>query len=448
MIYEAEDGVRFGGVAFDNRIPGYSGRGYVTGFHNDKCAVEFNVGVPADGFYDLSIGYSAYYPKINPVFVNGSMQGDRFFPRTEGFSQLAFGRIRLHSGSNVIRIGSHWGELDIDNIQIAPAPNPVPFRLSSEPVTPDASPETRKLYSTLVRLFGDKILTGQQDEHGLRLDYIAKKTQGKSPIVLGLDLLNYSGAYNRPDGQIERARDWVLNRKGIVTLSWHWFSPFGATEEVWKSFSANKTTFDPRGISDESSPEYAAVIKDMDLIAGHLKVLRDDHVPVLWRPLHEAEGGWFWWGAFGPEVTKHLYRLMFDRFTRIHGLNNLIWVWTTTDNPNARTWYPGDDVVDIIGADIYAPRGSQGTFLSVFDNLRGLYGGRKAIALAETGTTLDPDELARDGAPWLWFLVWDDFISRPEFNPIDRTARVYENSHAVVIDPSIGVSSAAIPNFP
>jgi mannan endo-1,4-beta-mannosidase len=300
-------------------------------------------------------------------------------------------------------------------------------------VTPDASPEARQLLLTLNRYFGKKILTGQQDEHGPRLDYIAQHTGGKGPAILGLDLLNYSGAYDRPDGQIERARDWALKTKGIVTLSWHWFSPFGAKDIVWKSFNAKETTFDASRIGDESSPEYAAIVRDIDLVAGQLKILRDAHVPVLWRPLHEAEGAWFWWGAFGPEVTKRLYRLMFDRFTRIHGLNNLIWVWTTTDNPNARTWYPGDDVVDIVGADIYAPAGTQGTFLSVFDNLRQLYGGRKAIALCETGTVPVPDDLERDGADWLWFLVWDDYISRPEINSVDRIARAYQSSEAVVL---------------
>jgi mannan endo-1,4-beta-mannosidase len=217
-------------------------------------------------------------------------------------------------------------------------------------------------------------------------------------------------------------------------LSWHWFSPFGATGEIWKSFNANGTTFDARRVADETSREYAAMVRDIDLVAEKLKVLRDAHVPVLWRPLHEAEGKWFWWGAHGPEATRRIYRLMFDRFTRVHALNNLVWVWTTTDNPDALEWYPGDEFVDIIGADIYTRTGGRGTYLSVFDNLRQLYGGRKMIALCETDALPDPGELAREGADWLWFLIWDDFIERTDVNPPGALTQAYRHDRALTLD--------------
>jgi len=433
LRYEAEDGV-LSGTIVDNRIPGYSGAGYVTAFDDPDDFLEIPVNVPTEGFYTLSVGYAANAPKLNPIFVNGSMQGEGLFPRTQGFAKMRFGRVALHKGANTVRIGSDWGQIDVDYIELEPAPPPLPFQLSDRPVTPGASPEAQQLLATLTGLFGKKILTGQQDEHGERLAYIANITGGKAPAILGLDLLNSSGSYNRPDGQIERARDWALQRHGIVTFSWHWFSPFGATGEVWKSFSTDKTTFDASRVADETSPEYAAIVRDIDLVAGRLKVLRDAHVPVLWRPLHEAEGKWFWWGARGPETTRRIYRLMFDRFTRVHGLNNLIWVWTTTDNPGAREWYPGDAFVDIIGADIYSPAGTRGTFLSVFDNLRQLYGGRKMIALAETGALPDPCELGREGADWSWFLVWDDFISRAEVNPASVLSHTYGESRALTLD--------------
>ena len=92
------------------------------------------------------------------------------------------------------------------------------------------------------------------------------------------------------------------------------------------------------------------MIRDIDAIAVELTKLRDAHVPVLWRPLHEAEGGWFWWGAQGPKNYVRLYRLLYDRLTKVHKLDNLIWVYTSGGKPE---WYPGDDVVDIIGADAY-----------------------------------------------------------------------------------------------
>jgi mannan endo-1,4-beta-mannosidase len=349
---------------------------------------------------------------------------------------MTFGRVALHAGENTVTIGCDWGCLDVDSILLEPAPAPVPFRLADKPVTAGASPEACRLLATLDRYFGKQVIAGQQDEHGSRLDYIATESGGKAPAILGLDLLYYSGAFGKPegDGQIERARDWVLQRHGIVTISWHWFSPFGATDQVWNSFNTKKTTFDASRVADEKSAEYQAMVRDIDRIAVKLEVLRDAHVPVLWRPLHEAEGKWFWWGAKGPETTRRIYRLMFDRFTRVYGLNNLIWVWTTTDDPDALEWYPGDDVVDIVGADVYPPAGEHGTFLSTFDNLRQLYRGRKPIALCETNGVPDPADLARDGAGWMWFLVWDDYISRPEANPAALVSRIYRDGGVVTLD--------------
>ncbi len=434
LRYEAEEG-ELTGLHIDTTIPGYSGAGYVTGFKNPGDAVRITVHAPAAGFYTLRIAYAADGPKCNPVFVNDSMQGDRLFPKTNGFAEMTFGRIRLNAGANTVRIGSDWGWIAADYIRLDPAPAPVPHKFPDRLVTPGASPEALKLFDTLKHSFGKRILAGQQDSaQGKRLAFIAEHTGGEAPAILGLDLLRYSGVYNKPDGQIEQASDWVLKRHGIVTFSWHWFSPFGATDVVWSSFSTSKTTFDASRITDENSAEYQAVIRDIDLVATQLKVLRDAHVPVLWRPLHEAEGKWFWWGAKGPDITRRLYRLMFDRFTRVHGLNNLIWVWTTTDNPDALEWYPGDDVVDIVGADIYPATGERGSFLSVFDNIRQLYGGRKPIALCETGALANPDDLALDGADWLWFLVWDDFITKPDANPGSLITRTYRHGRVVRLD--------------
>jgi len=99
--------------------------------------------------------------------------------------------------------------------------------------------------------------------------------------------------------------------------------------------------------------ENIALLNDIDTMARKLKQVQDAGVPVLFRPLHEAEGGWFWWGAEGPEPCVRLYRLLYDKFTNEYGLNNLIWVWTSYDYETSAAWYPGDDVVDIIGYDKY-----------------------------------------------------------------------------------------------
>jgi len=93
-------------------------------------------------------------------------------------------------------------------------------------------------------------------------------------------------------------------------------------------FMAKDTTFDLAAtLASTYSPEYACLLRDLDAIAWQLKKFSEAALPVLWRPLHEADGKWFWWGAKGPEPLKALWRLMFTRFTGRHGLHNLIWVY-------------------------------------------------------------------------------------------------------------------------
>ena len=65
----------------------------------------------------------------------------------------------------------------------------------------------------------------------------------------------------------------------------------------------------------------------MEIIAKELRKFEEAGIPVLWRPFHESDGDWFWWGAKGPQVAKELYKLMFDYYTNVLHINNLIWVW-------------------------------------------------------------------------------------------------------------------------
>ena len=126
------------------------------------------------------------------------------------------------------------------------------------------------------------------------------------------------------------------------------------------------------------SSECLAVIKDIDLISEQLLKLQENNVTVLWRPIHEASGGWFWWGAKGSEPYKWLWNLLYERQTNYHKLNNLIWVW----NAQEPSWYVGDDKCDIISADIYVDTGSQNSQINTFLQLNRI-SNKKIIALSE-----------------------------------------------------------------
>jgi len=100
----------------------------------------------------------------------------------------------------------------------------------------------------------------------------------------------------------------------------------------------------------------------MDKVAAGLQQLKDNGVTVIYRPLHEMNGDWFWWGPKNrnsvsqtrKNLYKDLYRDMYDYFTYTKGLNNLIWVYSPDAGPdNKSAYYPGASYVDIVGLDAY-----------------------------------------------------------------------------------------------
>lgn len=78
--------------------------------------------------------------------------------------------------------------------------------------------------------------------------------------------------------------------------------------------------------------------------ANLLEKIRDAHVPILWRPFHELNGNWFWWGKQGPENFKRLWKTMYDYLVNKRKLNNLIWVLCYIGNPQA-DWFPAKNML-------------------------------------------------------------------------------------------------------
>lgn len=134
---------------------------------------------------------------------------------------------------------------------------------------------------------------------------------GKTPAVLGVDLMDYTESRkSRGASSIDVDHAIAHNKKGgIVSFVWHWGAPVGlydsAAQPWWSGFYTAATDFNiETALKDTTNANYTLLIKDIDTIAVELKKLSAAGVPVIWRPLHEAEGKWFWWGAKGPEPCK------------------------------------------------------------------------------------------------------------------------------------------------
>jgi mannan endo-1,4-beta-mannosidase len=281
----------------------------------------------------------------------------------------------------------------------------------AQPVTPHASPEALALLQFLYRISGKSTLTGQHCVPlggSTRLAGVQKVT-GHYPAVFGQDFgfsepgtwdgINFRQAI--VDEAIRRHQEGF-----VIVLMWHAVRPIEdepvtfeqsiqgkLSDREWEELLTPGTRLNERWKSQ------------VDVIAWYLKQLKYAGVPVIWRPYHEMNGGWFWWGK-RPADFKRLYRMMFERFVGFHGLDNLLWTYGANElNPSVDAYdvyYPGSDVVDILTTDVY--RGGFAT--KDYEALLAL-AGNKPIALAEVGTA--PSEETLGAQPrWAWFMSWHD----------------------------------------
>lgn len=173
------------------------------------------------------------------------------------------------------------------------------------------------------------------------------------------------------------------------------------------TYEPKSTTFDLKNAVTEGTWEYNYVQYDLANISKYLLLLKEANIPVLWRPLHEASGGWFWWGT-DAESFKKLWIMMFNYFKE-QGIDNLIWVWTSQIGDD--TWYPGDNYVDIVGCDLY---GTTTDPAQSYTSLTNTYS-HKIVTLSECGWSDNSNDRIANistqinaGAKWSWFMPWYD----------------------------------------
>ena len=230
--------------------------------------------------------------------------------------------------------------------------------MAFEPVNPQASPEARRLLEFIYSLYGKRTLSGQHNYPGFRSEFSdrAHEISGRRPAIWGQDF-----------GFTAEGKDSILHRApniketlrqyregSIITWMWHAVRPMDDEPNGWKESVQNHLTDAQwKDLITPGTKLHQRWLGQLEVVAGFLTQLRDAHVPVLWRPYHEMNGDWFWWGGQDPKTFVQLWRQMFDYFTQVKGLDNLLWVYGPNHGAKTADYYPGERYVDLVGLDAY-----------------------------------------------------------------------------------------------
>ena len=469
--YEAED--LAGATVVEDAD--YSGGKYAK--PADASGVTFTVKVEETAVYDITtkVLIKQYDWITSAITVNGVEVGSMLTtPRNCDSSYVVSASAKMKVGENTITVGNQ--AIGVDYITVERHPDPV-FKISELPVTPNATESARKVYTFLRENFGKKTVSGMMiSDQNFNYDYgnmrlippggctpddsckytdaevkwkgqtdIAEfyKRSGHYPAIGGFDMLFAAGGHHEEGwfkGYTENnllMTEELWEMGGIPTYTWHWkvgedtvfytqgtpagFNNPGCTEGVMGTSETN-TCFnytkafkgDKCQDIDETSQEYKDIVADVDIVSGYFKQLQEKGIAVVWRPLHEASGGWFWWGVGSAECYVQLYRLVFNRMVGTNGLKNLIWVWNINTDPSLgydysalnAAWYPGDEYVDIVAVDIYNPMDDHNSGANYFNKIVSDVGTNKMIALSENGAIPDIDSIAEDKAYWSYWMTW------------------------------------------
>lgn len=322
----------------------------------------------------------------------------------------------------------------------------------------NATPEAVALYNELLDNYGKVMYSGAMGGVAWELDYTNYVNENNGgagyPKVVGFDYIHlaYSPANWINYGDITPVKT-IWDAGSIPTINWHWNVPDDLSNPNNTTFNANN--FSPVKALTPGTPENDYINSDIEKLAGYMKLLQDAKIPVLFRPFHEAAGdygwgAWFWWGKDGVDATKQLWKYLRDKLEGEYGLNNLIWVWTVQTSEygkmasltTIRNAYPGNDVVDMVGTDLY-PDNALSDQTAQFTMVKNVADGRKLVCLSEVGNLVDPEVAAANNALWSYFMNWYD-TTNPEgaslvfgFNlwnskPVKFDGKSYPNAWAAV----------------
>ncbi len=330
------------------------------------------------------------------------------------------------------------------------------------PVSENSNPETVALYQYLRSIYGKQVLSAQQlggsaDKESIAYYYYT----GELPAIKGFDFIFKTTPAGDGADWTQMAIDWHTKSNGIVYFCWHWNvpcdinDPDNQLEAFYTEGAGNPyTTFSLENAVTPGTKEYEVAIHDIDLIAHELQRLEAAGVPVLWRPLHEGSGAWFWWGMKDKEtVEKELYQklwyMIYDRLENYHKLTNLIWVW----NGQSKHLVVHENSYDISGIDVYPQSEDHSVQAKSYENLKKYTADGKMLALSECGYIPDPDELAQNlgTVNWLFYMPWNgEFIYKGSTLlgiPVLNEEKMSEDFFKKVMSSDTVITLSELPDF-
>lgn len=245
------------------------------------------------------------------------------------------------------------------NVDKSNSENSTQFKLSD----PSACDQAILLYNNMVKLANQKILVGHQDalaygigwkDDDFRSDI--NDVCGDYPAIFGWDLGHIGDSTNIDDVSFEKMKLWALKayaKGGINTYGWH-ARNFLNDSSSWNVAPCVHAIL-PNGEKHE------AYLVKLNLVADFFADLKNENgelIPVLFRPFHEMNGGWFWWGknSCTTDEYKALWKFTVDYLRNVRQLHNIIYVYSTDAFASAEeymAYYPGDEYVDLLGYDDY-----------------------------------------------------------------------------------------------